>query len=143
MSIQGMNISDLKSHGWNCFMDAAHFAAGYLAAYMIRDLAKKILKDEYEYRKHLATGIAVAGGLAASTLLLSPLHLSSSLEDKYLKLFALQAVLSFAAAWISEGSKCLYLPVIGCSGYFGERSLIFFAGAGAILGAARPFCFHR
>ena len=141
MSIQGINIADLKSYGWNICLEGAHILAGYTSAFIIRDLAKKILKERTDYRKHLATGIATAGGIAASTLLLSPLHITSCPADEYPKLFAVQALLAFAAAWISKESKCLPLVLVGCSGYFGESSLSFFGSAGAILGAAKPFHF--
>jgi hypothetical protein len=139
MSVQGISITDFKSHGWNSCIEAAHILVGYISAYIIRDLAKKILKEQTDYRKHLATGIATTGGIAISTLLLSPLHLVSCPADKYPKFFAIQALLAFAATWISQQSKCLPLTFIGCSGYFGNSSLSFFGAAGAILGAARPF----
>lgn len=141
MSIQGISITDFKNHGWNSCIEAAHILVGYVSAYMIRDLVKKILKEQTEHRKHLATAIATTGGIAVTTLVLSPLHLASCPADKYPKLFALQALLGFAATWISQESKCLTVTFIGCSGYFGDSSLSFFGAAGAILGAARPFHF--
>lgn len=139
MSIQEISIVDFKSHGWNICIETAHILVGYAAACIIRDLAKKILKEHTDYRKHLATGIATTGGIAVSTLFLSPLHLVSCPADKYPSLFAIQALLAFAATWISQESKCLPMTFIGCSGYFGDSSLSFFGAAGAILGAASPF----
>ena len=136
MSIIGINTQDLKDHGWNNLIGTGHVLVGYFAANIIKDLAKKTLKAKNDYQYHLATGIGVAGGIAISALLPTPLVRFS--EDKNLQLFALQALLAFAAAWLSKKNQCLSFTFLGFGGYFGNRTLLVLGAAGAIMGAAKP-----
>jgi hypothetical protein len=140
MPILGISLADVKTYGRHSLaIDAAHFAGGYVAACIIRNLAQRILKKENDYRKHLATAAASIGGLIASRWLLSRLDSRSILDEKFVKLFALQALFSFATAWFSQKSECLFLVLFGISGYFGNRTLFYYEAAGAVLGAVKVF----
>lgn len=143
MPILGVSFEDVKTYGRHSLgVDALHFAGGYAAAYIIRDLAERILKKESEYRRHLATAAGSIGGLIVSIWGLSRLDSRSMLDEKFVKLFALQALFTFATAWISKESKCLFFVLFGISGYFGNKTLFYYEAAGAVLGAAKVYYDH-
>jgi len=139
MSTVGITPADVKDHGRNNLMGARHAIAGYSTAFVVREIVKSVLKEHPEYYRHLATGMGVAAGIAASVCLIPRTPLKKFSNSKAIPLFILQSLFALTISSIFQDTKGLYLICLGSGGYFGDKALIALGAAGGILGAAKSF----